>query len=585
MIKRIRAVFAACFVAGTIFAGAPASAVPAVCVMPTSGTVSGLTLVQDINNCYGAALGLFAGGSAPGSPTNGMLWWNTGTGYIQQWDGTAWINLWFVDTTNHLVAPQVGGGAPPNVASAATTDLCATQSAFLFLTGSTTITSFGTSCPVGIWKRLFVNTGAGPSPTLQYNGSTLVLPGGGNIATAPGDTFDAVYSGSSQWIVTNYQRATGAALSTVGLNVGAAALGASALAGFQQPVNLQINTSVASNQLTVAIKGVNGADPSTGNPVLVGFRPQTGQPNGLNISGALTGALSFTLAATSSMGCTTAVACRLWVTLICQTETSGTCNSTGGGSGAILVGLSNQSTATQVFPLGDERLQTTGAGMAGDIYAGIIQTSVASLSGKAVVIIGYIEATWTAGTGWAAPTKVQLFGPGVHKPGDVVQLVYAQTASGVSTGASFAASNITASITPTSVINQIEVSVTGNFEAASAADITAQIRRGASTNVGESFVFGSTTSGTLTNGGLPFDIFDAPATTSATSYTLYFNSSTGASVVPAGHIFLREIMGALDSPAANDDAGDLPPRALAAKRDYARNRASQPDRARQEAAA
>lgn len=551
MTKRIRAVFAAFFVAGTIFAGAPASAVPAVCVMPTSGTVSGLTLVQDINNCYGAALGLFAGGSAPGSPTNGMLWWNTGTGFIQQWDGSAWINLWYVDTTNHLIAPQVGGGATPNIASAATTDLCsAGASAFLFVTGSATVTSFGTSCPVGIWKRLFVNTGAGPSPTLQYNGSTLVLPGGGNIATAPGDTFDAVYSGSSQWIVTNYQRATGAALSTAGLNVGAAALGASALASFQQPANLQINTSVASNQLTVAIKGVNGADPSTGNPVLVGFRSQTGSPNGVNIFGALTGALSFTLAATSSMGCTTAVACRLWVTLICQIETSGTCNSSGGNGATspILVGLSNQSTATQVFSLGDERLQTTGAGTAGDVNAGIIQTSVASLSGKAIVIVGYIEATWTSGTGWAAPTKVQLFGPGVHKPGDVVQLVYAQTASGVSTGLSFAASNITASITPTSVINQIEVSVTGNFEAASAADITAEIRRGASTNVGEAFVFGSTTSGTLSNGGLPFDIFDAPATTSATSYTLYFNSSTGTSSVPAGHIFLREIMGALGEP-------------------------------------
>lgn len=178
------------------------------------------------------------------------------------------------------------------------------------------------------------------------------------------------------------------------------------------------------------------------------------------------------------------------------------------------------------------------------------------MSGVAIRIAGYAEVTWHTGTGWdTTPSKVQVFGPGVHRPGDVVQLVYAQTASGVSTGTSFAASNITASITPTSVINQIEVSVTGNFEAASAADITAQIRRGASTNVGEAFVFGSTTSGTLSNGGLPFDIFDAPATTSATPYTLYFNSSTGTSTVPAGHIFLREIMGALDPPAASDDAG------------------------------
>src|ERR1700730_7390911 len=112
MIKRIRAAFAALFVAGTIVAATPALAVPAICVMPTTGTVSGLTLVQDINSCLGAALGLFAAGSAPGAPTNGMLWWNTGTGQVAQYDGANWNNLWTVDATNHLNAVQIGGGVP-----------------------------------------------------------------------------------------------------------------------------------------------------------------------------------------------------------------------------------------------------------------------------------------------------------------------------------------------------------------------------------------------------------------------------------------------------------------------------------------
>ena len=576
MIKRIRAAFAAFFVAGTIVAATPAAAVPGICVMPTSGTVSGLTLVQDINACYGAAIGLFAGGTAPGSPTAGMLFWNTGTGWVQQWDGAAWIKLWLVDTTNHLFTPQVGGGASVNAASATTTDLCAlSNGAFLFLTGSPTITSFGTGCPTGTWKRIFINTGAGPSPVLTYNGSTLILPGGANIATAPGDTFDVVFTGNGQWIVTNYQRASGAALSTAGLNVGANALGASALGSFQQPVNLQINTAVASNQLTVAIKGVNGADPSAVNPVLVGFRSQTGQPNGTNIFGALTGALSFTLAATSSMGCTTAVACRLWVTLICQTETSGTCNSSGGNGATspILVGLSNQSTATQVFPLGDEKLQSTGANNNGDIFAGVIQTSVASLAGKAIVIVGYIEATWTSGTGWGSPSKVQLFGPGVHKPGDTVQEVFTQSSTVTSAGASFAASSATASITPTSAVNLIEVSESGTVNTAVTAVVTSVVRRGSSTNISQSAQTGATGGGANDFGldaVVSYDVIDAPQTTSSTTYTIYFNSSTGSSAMISSHAHLREIMGALEEPGNDAGAVDLPPRALAAL---------QPDRA------
>jgi hypothetical protein len=556
MIKRIRAAFAAFFVVGTIVATTPASAVPAICVMPTSGTVSGLTLVQDINNCYGAALGLFAGGSAPGSPASGMLWWNTSTGFVQQWDGAAWINLWFVDTTNHLLTPQVGGGAEINAASAATTDLCAAgNNAFVFLTGSATITSFGTSCPAGVWKRLFVNTGAGPSPILQYSGSTMVLPGGTSIATAPGDTFDAVYTTGGQWIVTNYMRATGAALSSVGLSVGSAALGASALGSFQQPVNLQLNTSVASNQLTVAIKGINGSDPSLNNPVLVGFRSQTLQPNGTNIFGSLQGALSFTLSATSSMGCTTAVACRLWVTLICQNESAGACSS-------IQVGLSDQSTASQVFPLLEDVLQSTGAGTGGGTTAGTIQTSVASLSGKAIRIVGFIEATWTSGTGWGSPTKVQLFGPGVHKPGDVVQTIYASTTTvSANGGGPLTPSNVTANLTPTSAVNLVRIDSSAAWlttaDASAQVLMTAQIQRG-STLVGPGTVVGPAGAmGINWQGSLSFNVLDAPAASTSQTYALYFNSSTSGHNVEIieGTIILQEIMGALEP--ANDDAAPL----------------------------
>ena len=325
MIKRIRAVFAACFVAGTIFAGAPASAVPAVCVMPTSGTVSGLTLVQDINNCYGAALGLFAGGSAPGSPTNGMLWWNTSSGQVAQYDGTGWNNLWTVDTTNHLNAVQIGGGVQATVASAGVTDLWSVAASSVSVTGAASITQLANADAVP--GTLKVVTFAGAATLTQGGGSggaPLNLPNNGsNVVTAPGDYAIVLALTSTNVQVIHYERASGAALSTAGLNVGASALAQSAQ-GYGAPINLQLAAAVSGNNLTVTVLGVNGSNPSSTNPVLVNFRSQT-LNNGSNgiVYGQITGALSFQVTSGNTMGCTTAVVCRLWVTLICRTEFSG----------------------------------------------------------------------------------------------------------------------------------------------------------------------------------------------------------------------------------------------------------------------
>jgi hypothetical protein len=548
----------------------PVTASQSVLYNPTSGTLPGLTMVQNYNTAIDAVASCNSGGSPPTTqflslaPSLGNCWLNTTNNSVNIFDGSNWNTVAWVDAVNHVIIGQVGGGGQSAVASAATTNLCGTnqttaRGSSISITGTTTITSFGTNCFVGQIKALSF---AGIL-TLTYNASSLILPTAANITTASGDTALALYLGSGNWQILFYQTASGAALSTVGLNVGASALAASALGSLQQPVNLQINTAVASGQLTVSIKGVNGADPSPTNPVLVGFRSETLQPNGTNIFGALTGALSFALNATSSMGCTTGAACRLWVTLICQTETSGTCNSSGGNgtSSPILLGLSNQSTASQVFALAEDVLQTTGASTVGGTTAGLIQTSVAGLSGKAIRIAGFIEATWTTGTGWGSPTKVQLFGPGVHKPGDVVQTVFAQTGTNASAGSTFAASNVAVGITPTSGINIIEVSLSGNCNTGPGATITASVRRGTSTNVGQSEqvgINGSGSSSLAIDGVVAFDFFDVPP--SAATYTIYFNSSAGTSVITGGHAVAREIMGSLDEP-GNDN---FSPRARAA---------------------
>lgn len=88
------------------------------------------------------------------------------------------------------------------LASAATTDLSTVGSQNVTVTGTTTITAFGTA-PAGTFRRL-VFSGI---LTLTHNATSLILPQGGNVVTAAGDSLEAVSLGSGNWRVTSYQHA------------------------------------------------------------------------------------------------------------------------------------------------------------------------------------------------------------------------------------------------------------------------------------------------------------------------------------------------------------------------------------------
>ena len=94
-------------------------------------------------------------------------------------------------------------GAEATIASATTTDIGASTSNKVSITGTTTITSFGTKT-AGV-KRSGRFTGA---LTLTHNATSLILPGGANITTVAGDRFEAVSLGSGNWVVYFYQKAT-----------------------------------------------------------------------------------------------------------------------------------------------------------------------------------------------------------------------------------------------------------------------------------------------------------------------------------------------------------------------------------------
>lgn len=92
---------------------------------------------------------------------------------------------------------------PVTVASAATCDIGAAASQRISITGTTTITSFGTS--VG---RLRFVTFAG-ALTLTHNATSLILPTGASITTAAGDSGVFMSDGTGNWTCLAYLRKSG----------------------------------------------------------------------------------------------------------------------------------------------------------------------------------------------------------------------------------------------------------------------------------------------------------------------------------------------------------------------------------------
>lgn len=141
---------------------------------------------------------LYQGTSAPSCPFKYQLWWNTAPTLpeLDVYDGSQWSRAYSVDTTNHLFVPPIGGGQLPTIASSGTTDLCSTATAsVLYVSGSASITSFGSTCPQGSSKIVIWQA----SPTVVYNATTLKLPGATNITPAAGDVWFLTSISPGSW--------------------------------------------------------------------------------------------------------------------------------------------------------------------------------------------------------------------------------------------------------------------------------------------------------------------------------------------------------------------------------------------------
>lgn len=109
-----------------------------------------------------------------------------------------------------------GFSTPLDIASAATVDIGGQASFCLRITGTTTITSFGTNYN---GPRFLVFGGA---LTLTHNATSLIIPGGASITTAAGDCAILVpnLATPTGWRVQDYQRANGTSLAENGVQPG-----------------------------------------------------------------------------------------------------------------------------------------------------------------------------------------------------------------------------------------------------------------------------------------------------------------------------------------------------------------------------
>lgn len=106
------------------------------------------------------------------------------------------------DAIQTVMAQTADLNASDTIASVSTTDLGSKAAQYLQITGTTTITAFGT-VKAGIIK--FVEFAG--ALTLTHNGTSLILPGAANITTAAGDIAIMVSEGSGNWRCASYQPA------------------------------------------------------------------------------------------------------------------------------------------------------------------------------------------------------------------------------------------------------------------------------------------------------------------------------------------------------------------------------------------
>jgi hypothetical protein len=290
--------------------------------------------------------------------------------------------------------------------------------------------------------------------------------------------------------------------------------------GFNMPQNLSLSAAVVSNVLTLSVLAANtGVAPVSGNPVIVPFRDVTltaGDP----VSVSVTSALSIATVVGASLGSVNSVPFRLWVAIF-------------NNGGTPVLALINCSNATSIFSLNETGVASTTGMTSGATTAGVFYTpNGTSLTSKAFRIIGFLTyetALATAGTYNNSPDVLQIFGPGVKKPGDPVQVVTINSTVVTTTNSTViggAAIGPTLSITPASKANLVRVESNGfAYDGRGDAWLMWLVR--GTTLIGSQNIYNPTQNFST---AIPYNLATLDKPASATSVSYGMNAATGTNL-------------------------------------------------------
>lgn len=285
----------------------------------------------------------------------------------------------------------------------------------------------------------------------------------------------------------------------------------------------KLTAAVGSNALTIAIKTTSGNDPSSGEPVYVTFRNAT-LATGDYTTLTLTAAVSLVVSSGSTLGTASNVAFRLWIVGF-------------NDGGTFRLGVINCYSAGVAYPLAEWALaSSTAEGGAGAADSAAVFYTGTAVSSKAFRILGffsYESGLGTAGTWASTPTVIQLFGPGVPKPGDVVQSAsVTSTTNDNTTSSSLTSSSNTVTITPKSACNPVVVFYRSNLKV-NVDDVFCYsgITRGGTLVGTEAVSYGKTSNIAVACSDM---VTDFPQSTSITTWTLAFRNADNSASINIG---------------------------------------------------
>ena len=161
--------------------------------LPNTGTLSGLTAVNDINAANNTLATQFSGSTVPGAPLTPQLFINTSTGAIQVYDGSAWDTIGvygsgvFIGTASGATNQAQYRNSSGTLSGSSVEYLTSTGVAIGTATNSNELDVYtggihiGSSTPASTANALYAI-----GTSLQWNGAAIGAGGGGSGTVSTG---------------------------------------------------------------------------------------------------------------------------------------------------------------------------------------------------------------------------------------------------------------------------------------------------------------------------------------------------------------------------------------------------------------